>query len=409
MSGAGDRERGSAGHRDIEDPTARFPDEPVHESLVEIAVPAGQEPGVRLDQYLTSKLPNATRAKVQRGIREGRVSVNGAPQAKPSYPVQPGDRIVCRVLRPPPVEVVPEPIPLDVVYEDAWLLVVNKPAGMVVHPAYGHRSGTLVNALLHHVGAGPLSAADLARGVDEDDEDDPSAGSGPAPSTGSGQAPSAGSGQAVGLSTVSAGPRFEGDPTARPGLVHRLDKDTSGLLVVAKDDAAHAALAAQFAGRRIRRLYLALVWGVPSPPAGRVETGLGRDPRDRKRMAVRPEGQGKWAATNYETVEAFAHTALVRFRLETGRTHQIRVHALHLGHPLLGDATYGGDRIRSGPDTTRRRQFFANLFEAMPRHALHAHTLGFRHPATGRDLDFEAPLPADMAYVLEQLRHAEPR
>jgi 23S rRNA pseudouridine1911/1915/1917 synthase len=358
-----------------------LPDRLMEESLVEIAVPPGQEPGVRLDQYLTSKLPNVTRSKVQRGIREGRVAVNDAPQTKPSYPVQPGDRIVCRLLRPPPVEVVPEPIPLDVVYEDDWLLVVNKPAGMVVHPAYGHRSGTLVNALLHHVGAGPIATEDLG-GADDDEED-------------------------LGLSTISAGPRFEGDPTVRPGLVHRLDKDTSGLLVVAKDDAAHAALAAQFAERRIRRLYLALVWGVPDPPAGRVETWLGRDPRDRKRMAVRPEGQGRWAATNYETVEAFAHTALVRFRLETGRTHQIRVHALHLGHPLLNDATYGGDRIRAGPDSARRRPFFAHLFAAMPRHALHAHTLGFRHPATGQDLDFEVPLPEDMAYVLERLRQSE--
>ena len=344
-------------------------------------MPPGQEPGVRLDQYLTGKLPNVTRSKVQRGIKDGRVTVNGETQPKPSYPVQPGDRIVCRVLRPPPLEVVPEPIPLAVVYEDDWLLVVDKPAGMVVHPAYGHRGGTLVNALLHHVGAGPVSADDLDEDEGEDDD--------------------------LGLSTASAGPRFEGDPTVRPGLVHRLDKDTSGLLVVAKDDATHAALAAQFADRTIRRRYLALVWGVPDPPAGRVETWLGRDPRDRKRVAVRPEGQGKWAATNYETVEAFAHTALVRFRLETGRTHQIRVHALHLGHPLLNDATYGGDRIRSGPDTQRRRQFVQNLWGQMPRQALHAHTLGFQHPATGDDLRFEAPLPEDMASVLGRLRVAE--
>jgi 23S rRNA pseudouridine1911/1915/1917 synthase len=361
--------------------------DPIHETLVEIAVPPGQEPGVRLDQYLTDRLPNVTRSKVQRGIREGRVTVNGAAQTKPAYPVQPGDRIVCRILRPPPVEVVPEPIPLDVVYEDAWLLVVNKPAGMVVHPAYGHRSGTLVNALLHHVGAGPLAAEDLEREEGEEDED--------------------AEGDAVGLSTAGAGPRFEGDPTVRPGLVHRLDRDTSGLLVVAKDDATHAALAAQFAGRATRRRYLGIVWGVPEPPAGRVETWLGRDPRDRKRVAVRPEGQGKWAATNYETVEAFRHTALVAFRLETGRTHQVRVHALHLGHPLLNDVPYGGDRLRAGPDTARRRQFFANLFAAMPRHALHAHTLGFRHPATGQDLDFEAPLPGDMALVLARLREVE--
>jgi 23S rRNA pseudouridine1911/1915/1917 synthase len=377
MTGSDHRGIGPSGQRES------VPDGPPHETLVEIAVPPGQEGGVRLDQYLTDKLPNVTRSKVQRGIKEGRVAVNGAAQTKPSYPVQPGDHIVCRILRPPPLEVGPEPIPLDVVYEDAWLLVVNKPAGLVVHPAYGHRSGTLVNALLHHVGAGPLAAESLEAEADEADDED------------------------LGLSTAGAGPRFEGDPTVRPGLVHRLDKDTSGLLVVAKTDAAHAALAAQFAGRTIRRRYLGLVWGVPDPPAGRVETWLGRDPRDRKRVAVRPEGQGKWAATNYETAEAFAHTAVVRFRLETGRTHQIRVHAAHLGHPLLGDATYGGERLRAGPDTARRRQFFANLFAAMPRHALHAHTLGFRHPATGRDLDFEAPLPDDIAHVLARLREVE--
>ncbi len=352
------------------------------ETLVEIAVPPGQAAGVRLDVYLTDKLANATRAKVQRGIREGRVSVNGRVETRPSTPVQPGDRLACLVLRPPPIEVAPEPIPLDVVYEDDWLLVLDKPAGMVVHPAYGHRSGTLVNALLHHVGAGPLRADALT--ADDGDED-----------------------AALGLSTAAAGPRFDGDPTVRPGLVHRLDKDTTGLMVVAKDDAAHAALARQFTERTVRRRYLALVWGVPAPPAGRVETWLGRDPRDRKKVAVVPEGRGKHAVTHFETVEALRHTALVRFRLETGRTHQIRAHALHLGHPVVGDLTYGGDRLRAGPDTAARRAFVSNLLDALPRQALHAHTLGFRHPATGADLDFEAPLPADFQYVLGRLRAVE--
>ena len=352
------------------------------ETLVALDVPPGQEPGARLDVYLTDKLPNVTRSKVQRGIKEGQVEVNDTAQTKPSYPVQPGDRIVCRILRPPPLELVPEPIPLDVRYEDEWLLVVNKPAGMVVHPAYGHRGGTLVNALLHHVGAGTVAAAELG---DEDDDDDE-----------------------LGLSTATAGPRYEGDPTARPGLVHRLDKDTSGLLVVAKDDATHAALAAQFAARTIRRRYLALVWGVPNPPDGRVESWLARDPRERKRVAVRPEGQGKWAATNYETVEAFANTALMAFRLETGRTHQIRIHARHLGHPLLNDATYGGDTIHVGPDTARRRAFFANTFAGITGQALHAHSLGFQHPADGRVLDFEVPPPPGFTEALARLRANEP-
>ena len=362
-----------------------MPEEP-QETLVEIPVPPGQAPGVRLDVYLTDKIANATRAKVQRGIREGRVSVNGRVETRPSYGVQPGDELACRIMRPPPIDVEPEDIPLVVIFEDDHLLVIDKPAGMVVHPAYGHRSGTLVNALLHHVGAGPIRAdadAVLASADEDDDEEVP------------------------GLSTVAAGPRFEGDPTVRPGLVHRLDRDTTGLMVVAKNDVAHAVLAKQFADRTIRRRYLAIVWGVPDPPAGRVETWLGRDPRDRKKVAVVPEGKGKWAATTYELEEPLTHTSVVSFRLETGRTHQIRVHAGHIGHAVLGDRTYGGDRVRYGPDTAARRAFLANLLAVLPRQALHAHTLGFRHPATGEDLDFASPMPADMAHVLERLRSVE--
>ena len=351
-----------------------------HETVIELEVPEGYGAGERLDVYLTEKLANATRSKVQRGIKAGQVTVNGAVQTKPSTPMQAGDRLTVRLLRPPPIEAQPEPIPLNVVYEDDDLLVVDKPAGMVVHPAYGHRTGTLVNALLHHVGGGALSFED-----EEEPED-----------------------EAVGLSVATAAPRFDGDVTVRPGIVHRLDKGTSGLLVVAKHDAAHAALAEQFMQRTIRRRYLALVWGVPKEPAGTVETHLGRDPRDRRRMAVVPEGRGKHAVTHYETVEPFAYTSLLRFKLETGRTHQIRVHARHLNHPVLGDPTYDGQRVWYGPDTNNRRKFFGNLFDAMPRQALHAHTLGFVHPATGEAMDFEAPLPEDVAHVLERLRRVEP-
>ncbi|MEM0963815.1 MAG: RluA family pseudouridine synthase, partial [Bacteroidota bacterium] len=332
-----------------------------------------------LDVYLTEKTANATRAKVQRAIKEGRVDVNGTPAKKASYLVQPGDRLLCRMVRMAPIEVVPENIPIDVVYEDEALLVVDKPAGMVVHPAYGHPSGTLVNALLWHVGAGPLQADDME---DADDED-------------------------VGLAVASAGPRFEGDLTVRPGLVHRLDKDTTGLMVVAKNDIVAADLGRQFAARTIRRRYLALVWGVPKPPAGRVEGWLGRSPRDRKRMATRPEGEGKWAATNYETVEPFRHLALARFQLETGRTHQIRVHAASIGHPVFGDATYGGDRIAAGPALGKRKAFVRNLLEAHPRQALHAHTLGFTHPTTGADMDFDAPLPPDTTALVDRVREVE--
>lgn len=352
------------------------------ERVVTFEVPAGYQAGERLDAYLAAKLPNVSRNKVQRGIKDGRVSVNDAVVRKTSTPVQAGDRLVCRILGSPPMTVEPEAIPLDVVYEDDVLLVVNKAAGMVVHPAYGHRTGTLVHALLHHVGGGTL---DLDGDAEEDDLDEDD----------------------VGLSTVGAVPSRDGDPAIRPGIVHRLDKDTSGLLVVAKTDAAHAFLAHQFQDHSIERRYQALVWGVPDPPAGTVATHLGRDPRDRKRMAVVGEGRGKHAVTHYETLEAHAHTALLRFRLETGRTHQIRVHARYLGHPVFGDPGYGGNRIRYGAVMGSRKAFVRNLFRALPRQALHAHTLGFVHPATREAVHFEAPLPADMQHVLDRLRAVE--
>ncbi len=350
------------------------------ETQLTFEVPPGYREGERLDVYLTRFLQNATRTKVKRGVKEGRVTVNGVVVTKGAHTVQAGDVIVCRLLRPPPITLAPEPIPIDVVYEDEDLIVVNKAAGMVVHPAYGNRTGTLVNALLYHVGGRELSV----EAFEEEGVGD----------------------ETVGLSVVNAAPAASDDPAVRPGIVHRLDKDTSGLMVVAKNDVAHVKLARQFENRTIRRRYLALVWGVP-PPEGRIETHLGRDPRDRKRRAVVRPAHGKRAVTNYRTLEAMAHTALVAFRLETGRTHQIRVHARFIGHPILGDVTYGGDRIRSGPDTSHRRAFFKNLFARMPRQALHAHTLGFTHPRTGEEMHFTAELPEDMRFVLEQLRRLE--
>lgn len=349
----------------------------LQEVCIQLEVPPGYREGGRLDAYLARFLAYASRTKIQRGIREGRVCVNGVVVQKPAYTVQPGDVITLRMLRPPPVEIVPEPIPLDVVYEDAYLMVVNKQAGLVVHPARGNRSGTLVNALLHHIGSGPVR-------FDEDDElpeDDE-----------------------VGLSMRSTGLTEVQLEAPRPGIVHRLDKDTTGLLVVAKDDRTHVELARQFEHRTIARTYLALIWGVPIPPQGRIEAAIGRDPRNRQRMAVVPEDRGKRAVTHYEVVEALPATALVRFRLETGRTHQIRVHARHLGHPVLGDLTYGGRTIRYGPNTPRRKAFYDQLFARLTRQALHAHTLGFRHPHTQEWLEFEAPLPSDMAWALAQLR-----
>ncbi len=338
-----------------------------------IDVPPGYRADSRLDQFLTRSIMNATRSKVQRGIREGRVRVNNRVITKPSHVVQAGDHIVCQILRAPPIQAAPEDIPLDIAYEDAWLIVVNKPAGMVVHPAYGNRTGTLVNALLYHVGASTITLEDV-----EDGDDD------------------------AGLSTINAAPRGADNPAIRPGIVHRLDKDTSGLLVVAKDDVTHAGLAEQFAARTTRRDYLGIVLGVPDPSRGEIESHLGRDRRDRKRMAVVDESRGKPARTRYETIGAHEHLALIRFGLDTGRTHQIRVHAAHIGHPILADETYGGADPRRFAQSRKRVQFLNNLIALMGRQALHARSLGFKHPATGEELMFESALPDDMTLVLER-------
>ncbi|TDI76184.1 MAG: RluA family pseudouridine synthase [Bacteroidetes bacterium] len=347
------------------------------ETLVQFEVPPGYKDDARLDVYLTSHIQNATRSKVQAGIKEGRVVLNDSVLKRPSYRVQAGDRIDCTILRPPPIEILPQDIPLDITYEDDDLIIVNKPAGMVVHPGYGNRDGTLVNALLHHVRAQPIS---LETGLPDDFSDDD-----------------------LGLSILNASTPGIGRPGLRPGIVHRLDKDTTGLLLVAKNDVAHARLAKQFADRTIFRRYRALVWGIPDPASGTVESYLGRDPRDRRRMATVPEESGKLAITHYDVIEAFGYTALVEFRLETGRTHQIRIHALQIGHPVFGDTTYGGDRIRFGTEHGSRRSFYMNLFARLPRQALHAFALGFVHPSSGEEMKFEAPIPPDMQHVIERV------
>ncbi|MEX0748180.1 MAG: RluA family pseudouridine synthase, partial [Rhodothermales bacterium] len=208
-------------------------------------------------------------------------------------------------------------------------------------------------------------------------------------------------------STISARPQAGGDLSIRPGIVHRLDKDTSGLLVVAKDDVTHRGLAKQFIDRSIERRYIGILWGVPDPPQGRIEGDVGRDPRDRKRMTVVARGRGKHAVTHFEVLEPFLFTSVAAFRLETGRTHQIRVHAKQIRHPILGDATYGGDAIRYGPVTSKRKAFFANLFQRIPRQALHAETLGFVHPQSGEHIDFQVDPPEDMQYAIRRLREIE--
>jgi 23S rRNA pseudouridine1911/1915/1917 synthase len=343
---------------------------------VEVIVAEG-EGGARLDKYLTQFYPDASRTKVQRSIKKGHVKVNGADASK-SYRVEAGDRIVFRLIRKPPMKATPEDLPLDVVYEDEHLLVVNKEAGMVVHPAPGHRSGTLVNALLHHVG-GDSVAAD-----DEDAEQ-----------------------EEVGLSMINALPERPDHPVVRPGIVHRLDKGTSGLLVVAKHDRAHRALAEQFKAHTTERRYRAIVWGQFDPRAGTVTGAIGRDPHHRQRMAVVPDERGKHAVTHYRTVEEHSYTSVVEFELETGRTHQIRVHAAEANHPVLGDPKYGGQAVRYGTQGGKRRRFYERLFEHMPRPALHAYQLGFTHPATGEHMAFSADPPEDMQHVLDRLRTVE--
>jgi 23S rRNA pseudouridine1911/1915/1917 synthase len=313
----------------------------------EIVVPPGKKKE-RLDTFLASHVENATRSRVQKAIRGGTVLVNGRP-VRPSHPVAPGEVVQVTLPRDPPQDAAPEPIPLDIVYEDADLLVVNKPAGMVTHPAFGNYTGTLVNALLHHCNI---------------------------------------------LSTLN-------DPL-RPGIVHRLDKETSGLMVVAKNDSAHARLARQFSRRTITREYQAIVWGLFASPSGVIEAELGRSKSDRKKMAVVKEG--KHAVTGYTVLEQFSYLALLRLKLETGRTHQIRVHLAHIHHPVFGDPTYNGRHIVAGPGTPAHKAEVQRLLALLPRQALHARTIGFLHPTTGEPLFFDSPLPPDIQSVLDLLR-----
>lgn len=344
-------------------------------NIVELTVPDGLSDSIRIDKYVTRFFPEASRTKVQRSMKKGHVKVNGEDVQK-SYTVEPGDRIVFRLIRKPPMQAEPEDIPLDVVHEDDHVLVVRKPPGMVVHPAPGHRSGTLVHGLLHHVDGQRVSA---------DDEREPS------------------SDEKVGLSMVNALPESPDHPVVRPGIVHRLDKGTSGLLVVAKHDRAHQPLAEQFQEHTVDRRYQAIVWGHFDPPRGRIEGAIGRDPHHRQRMAVVPEERGKWAVTHYETVERHPNTSVVTFRLETGRTHQIRVHASHKNHPVLGDPKYGGQTIRYGTHTEDRRQFFDRIFQALPHPALHAYRLGFEHPITGSTMHFESEPPEAWRRIRKEL------
>lgn len=318
-----------------------------------VTVDAGQTP-TRLDKYLSQRLTHLSRTRIQLAIETGLVTVDGV-SARPSVKVRPGQHIQVRLPYPPPLDLTPEPIPLEIAYEDPYLLIVNKPAGMSCHPGAGVYSGTLLNALLYHMQGEALPASE--------------------------------------------------QNIARPGLVHRIDKDTTGLLVVAKEERTYYGLAQQFFAHTAQRRYWALVWGSPKADAGTITAHIARDPHQRKKYRAFPDGsQGKHAITHWHVIERFRLATWIECRLETGRTHQIRVHLSSIGHPLVGDKTYGGDRPRIALLSTRIAQAAHRLLEKMPRQALHAYLLGFQHPITGEALQFSAPMPADMAEAVEFLR-----
>ncbi len=319
-----------------------------------ITVDGRQEP-LRIDKFLTNRIEHATRNKIQQAAEAGMIRVNHEP-VKSNYKIKPGDEIVVYTTKAPvDTRVIPEDIPLDVRYEDEAIMVVHKPAGMVVHPGNGNYTGTLLNGLAWHLGFRSQE------GIDPE--------------------------------------------VSRFGLVHRIDKYTSGLLVIGKTEQALAHLAQQFFDHTTERTYQALVWGHFEASSGTIEANIARNPRFRKKMAAFPEGEhGKQAVTHYTVLEAFHYVSLLACRLETGRTHQIRVHMQYSGHPLFNDSTYGGDRIVKGTVFSKYRQFIDNCFKILPRQALHAKTLGFIHPTTGKKMTFDSELPEDFQAVLHKWR-----
>jgi 23S rRNA pseudouridine1911/1915/1917 synthase len=319
-----------------------------------ITADPGQE-ALRIDKFLLDRIPNTSRNKLQVAAHNGNIIVNGK-EVKPNYKVKPRD--VISIVLPYPVreiELIPENIPLDILFEDDELLVINKPPGLVVHPGYGNYTGTLVNALVYHFQNLPQKPDD-----------------------------------------------FYG----RPGLVHRLDKNTSGIMVVAKTEHSLTHLAKQFYDRTSNREYQALVWGDFTEEEGTITGHIGRSLKNRKVMSVFPEGDyGKHAVTHYKVIERFNYVTLIKCKLETGRTHQIRAHLRYIKHPLFNDIEYDGDKILKGTTFTKYKQFVQNCFDLMPRHALHAKTLGFTHPKTGQWLQFDSELPEDFVSVLDKWRN----
>jgi 23S rRNA pseudouridine1911/1915/1917 synthase len=328
-------------------------DDEIIETIV-INVDPGQT-FMRLDKYLSHHLKNISRNRIQNAIETDSVKVNEN-NVKPSYKVKPLDKITLSLAKASgiPSEVLPEDIPLNIVYEDDDLMIVNKSPEMVVHPGHGNYTGTLVNALVHHF-------AHLPTGI---------------------------------------------DGKVRPGLVHRIDKGTSGLLVIAKTEYAMQFLAKQFADHTTERTYNALIWGEPKEPKGTINAHIGRGFKDRRISDVFPEGDyGKEAITHYEVIKNMRYVSLIKCKLETGRTHQIRAHMKYIGHTLFNDATYGGDKVLRGDLFSKYKQFVENCFEIIPRQALHAKSLGFVHPTTKEWMQFDSELPEDFTKVLEKWEH----
>lgn len=322
---------------------------------------------LRIDKFLMNRVENATRTKIQQAAENGNVLVNNKP-VKSNYKVKPFDVITVVFAHPPrEIELIPQNIPIDIVYEDEDLIIVNKQPGMVVHPGYGNYKGTLVNALVYHFQQLPVNKSGATLQISEKSKE-----------------------QAL----------------LRPGLVHRLDKNTSGIMVVAKSEIAMMKLAKDFFDRNLDRKYQALVWGDFKEDEGTVTGNIGRHLRDRKLMDVFPPDSehGKHAVTHYKVLERFGYVTLVECKLETGRTHQIRAHMQHIGHSLFNDDTYGGDRILKGTTFAKYKQFVENCFALLPRQALHAKSLGFHHPVTGKYLHFDSELPADMLAVINKWR-----
>ncbi len=318
-----------------------------------IKVDPGQSP-LRIDKYLVNRVDNASRNRIQMAADAGSILVNGS-AVKANYKVRPGDDIQIVMDYPRrEIEIIPEDIPLNIVYEDDELMVINKPAGLVVHPGHGNYTGTLVNGLANYFKDLPLFNSQ--------------------------------------------------DP--RPGLVHRIDKDTSGLLVIAKTEHAKTKLGLQFFEKTTKRKYQALIWGTPKESSGTIIGNIGRSPKNRQVFMVYPDGDyGKHAVTHYKIIESLGYVNLVECQLETGRTHQIRVHMKHIGHPIFNDSNYGGDQILRGTTFTKYKQFVTNCFKILPRQALHAKMLGFVHPTSGKEMIFESELPQDMHDAIDKWRN----